>query len=66
MALTRSFRRQNQEGGERSSRSRVREDKHPIQRVMDLLDEVGARFLAIWFMAALLALLFLTLVLVSD
>jgi hypothetical protein len=44
----------------------VREDKHPIQRVMDLLDEVGARFLAIWFMAALLALLSLTLVLVSD
>jgi hypothetical protein len=44
----------------------VREDKHPIQRVVDLLDEVGARFLAIWFMAALLTLLFLALVLVSD
>jgi hypothetical protein len=44
----------------------VREDKHPIQRVMDLLDEVGARFLAFWFMAALLALLSLTLVLASD
>ena len=44
----------------------MRKDKHPIQRVMDLLDEVGARFLAIWFMAALLALLFLTLALVSD
>jgi hypothetical protein len=66
MALTRSFRRQNQEEARDLRGSRVREDKHPIQRVMDLLDEVGARFLAIWFMAALVALLFLTLVLVSN
>jgi hypothetical protein len=32
------------------------EDKHPIQRIIDALDQVGARFLLIWLLAALLAL----------
>lgn len=42
------------------------EDEHLSKRLLDLLDQIGARFLVIWFMASLLALLAVTLVLVSD
>jgi hypothetical protein len=32
------------------------EDKHPIQRLMDELEQVGAGFLLIWLLAAFIAL----------
>ena len=32
------------------------EDKNIIRRIIDLLDQVGASFLLVWLLAALLAL----------
>ncbi len=32
------------------------EDKNVIRRIVDLLDQVGASFLLVWLLAALLAL----------
>ena len=37
------------------------EDKNPIRRILDLLDQVGASFLLVWLLAALVALVLLAL-----
>jgi hypothetical protein len=39
----------------------VIEDKNPIRRILDLLDEVGASFLLVWLAAAVVLLFVLAL-----